>query len=245
MTQTYDGTPLANRVVLPDAAALTRHAAEFLLAEAGRTTGRFTLSLSGGSTPKALFELLATPEFRDRMPWERTHLFWGDERFVAPDDADSNYRMTREALLDHAPIPPVNIHPMPTDGTPEEAAARYDGLLRSYYGRETLDPARPLFDITLLGLGEDGHTASLFPGTSALEQVLPWVTAVRSDHVKQPRLTLTYPALASSGTIVFLAAGAGKTAIMRRVWAGDHALPAARVRCVGRTLWFVDKAAAG
>ncbi len=244
MTQTYDGTPLANRVVLPDAPALARHAAEFLIAEAGRTEGRFTLSLSGGSTPKALFELLAGPEFCDRLPWSRTHLFWGDERFVPYDDPASNYRMTREALLDHVPIPAANVYPMPTDATPEDAAMRYDGLLRTYYGRESLDPARPLFDVTLLGLGEDGHTASLFPGTAALDETLAWVTAVRSDHVAQPRLSLTYPALASSGTIVFLAAGAGKTAMLRRVWGGDHALPAARVRAVGRTLWFIDQAAA-
>lgn len=244
MTQTYDGTPQANRVVLADANALARHAAEFLLAEADRTTGRFTLSLSGGATPKLLFEVLAGAEFRDRMPWERTHLFWGDERFVAPDDSDSNYRMAREALLDHVPVPPANVHPMPTDGTPEDAAARYDGLLRTYYGRESLDPARPLFDVTLLGLGEDGHTASLFPGTPALAESLAWVVPV-TEGVPQPRLTLTYPALASSGTVAFLVSGESKRAVLGRIWAGDRTQPATLVHAVGQTRWFVDAAAAG
>jgi 6-phosphogluconolactonase len=244
MTQTYDGTPLANRTVLADSAALARHAAEVLVDEAARVPGRFALSLSGGSTPKLLYELLATPEFRDRMPWERVHLFWGDERFVPHDHADSNYRMTREAMLDHLPIPPENIHAVPTDTTPADGAARYDRTLRVFYGRENLDASRPLFDVTLLGLGEDGHTASLFPGTPALDESLAWVTPV-TTHVAQPRVTLTYPAIASSGTVLFLAAGAGKRAILQRVWQGDHALPSARVRAVGRTLWVVDRAAAG
>ncbi len=248
MTQTYDGTPLANRTVLADSAAIARHAAELIVAEAAQVPGRFALSLSGGSTPKVLYALLATPEFRDRMPWERVHLFWGDERFVPHDHADSNYRMTREALLDHVPIPPENVHAVPDDSTPADAAQRYDRTLRAYYGRENLDVSRPLFDVTLLGLGEDGHTASLFPGSPALDETLAWVTAVDSPggpNVAQPRVTMTLPAIASSGIVLFLAAGAGKRAILRRVWQGDHDLPSARVRAVGRTLWVVDQATAG
>ena len=248
MTQTYDGTPRANRTVLADTAALARHAAEFIVAEAAQVTGRFTLSLSGGSTPKVLYALLATPEFRDRMPWDRVHLFWGDERFVAHDHADSNYRMTREALLDQVPIPPEHVHGVPDDGTPADAAQRYDRTLRTFYGRENLDASRPLFDVTLLGLGEDGHTASLFPASPALDETLAWVVAVASPggaNVDQPRITMTLPAIASSGTVLFLAAGAGKRAILQRVWAGDHDLPSARVRAMGRTLWMVDRAAAG
>lgn len=248
MTQTYDGTPLANRIVLADAPAVARHAAELLVDEAAQVSGRFALALSGGSTPKLLYELLAGPEFRDRMPWPRVHLFWGDERCVAHDHADSNYRMTREAMLDHLPIPPENVHAIPTDTTPEDGAARYDRTLRTYYGRESLDAARPLFDVTLLGLGEDGHAASLFPGSPALGETFAWASAVDSPggaNVAQPRITLTLPAIASSGTVLFLAAGAGKRAILQRVWQGDHALPSARVRAMGRTLWAVDRAAAG
>ena len=248
MTQTYDGTPRANRTVLADTAALARHAAELIVAEAAEVPGRFALSLSGGSTPKVLYALLATPEFSDRMPWTRTHLFWGDERCVPHDHADSNYRMTREALLDHVPIPPENVHAVPGDATPAEAARLCDRTLRTYYGRENLDAARPLFDVTLLGLGEDGHTASLFPRSPALDETLAWVVAVDSPggaNVAQPRITMTLPAIASSGTVLFLAAGAGKRTILQRVWQGDHDLPAARVRAMGRTLWVVDRAAAG
>lgn len=244
MTQTYDGTPLANRAVLADAPAVARHAAEFIVDETAQTSGRFALCLSGGSTPKLLYELLAAPEFRNRMPWARMHLFWGDERCVPHDHADSNYRMTREAMLDHLPIPPENVHAVPDDGTPADAAQRYDRTLRTFYGRENLDASRPLFDVTLLGLGENGHTASLFPGTPSLDETLAWATPVTTE-VPQPRVTLTFPAIASSGTVLFLAAGAGKRTVLQRVWQGDHALPAARVRAVGRTLWVVDRAAAG
>ncbi len=252
MTQTYDGTPRANRTVLADAAGVARHAAAFIIDEAARTSGRFALALSGGSTPRLLYELLATPEFRDKMPWERVHLFWGDERCVPHDHADSNYRMTREAMLDHLPIPPDNVHPILTDTTPEDGAARYDRTLRTYYGRENLDAARPMFDVTLLGLGEDGHTASLFPGSPTLGETFAWASATDSPgggpggtNVAQPRITLTLPAIASTGTVLFLAAGAGKRAILRRVWQGDHDLPSARVRAMGRTLWAIDRAAAG
>ena len=248
MTQTYDGTPRANRTVLADAGGVARHAAAFIVDEAAQTSGRFALSLSGGSTPRLLYELLATPEFRDRVPWERVHLFWGDERCVPHDHADSNYRMTREAMLDHLPIPPDNVHPIPTDTTPQDGAARYDRTLRTWYGRENLDAARPLFDVTLLGLGEDGHTASLFPGSPTLGETFAWASATNSPggtNVAQPRITLTLPAIASSGTVLFLAAGAGKRAILQRVWQGDHDLPSARVRATGRTLWAIDRAAAG
>ncbi len=165
MTEVYDGAATRDRTVLPDQAALMEAVAEWMVAEARAKEGRFALSLSGGSTPRALYELLASPRFRDRMPWARVHLFWGDERMVPPDHADSNYRMVREALLDHVPVPPAQVHPMPTDGDPAAAARRYQAELGAYYGRDVLDPARPLFDVTLLGLGDNGHTASLFPGT--------------------------------------------------------------------------------
>ena len=231
-------------VRLADTEALARHVAGWLTDLALASSGRFAMALSGGSTPKRLFEILAEPAFRDRFPWERTHLFWGDERFVPPDSPDSNYRMARLALLDHAPIPPANIHPMPTSGDLPHAAAEYQASLQAYYGRESLDMERPLFDVMLLGLGENGHTASLFPGTASLDETLAWVTPV-TEGVPQPRLTLTYPAIACSRFVAFLVAGAGKATVVRRVLDGDRSQPAARVSAAGELIWFVDEAATG
>src|SRR5215475_15684090 len=145
-----------------DPAALARRAAEWMTSAAVAATGAFRVSLSGGSTPKTLYTLLASDEFRRRFPWTRVSWYWGDERFVPYDHPESNYRMTREAMLAKSPVPADNVHPVPTDGTPEQAAARYERTLQEAYGAMVLDPARPLFDITLLGLGAAGHTASLF-----------------------------------------------------------------------------------
>jgi 6-phosphogluconolactonase len=230
-------------VTLADPEALARHVAVWLTDLALASTGRFTLSLSGGSTPKRLFEILAEPDFAGKFPWNRTHLFWGDERFVPPDSKDSNFGMTRHALLDHVPIPPGNVHPMPTTGTPAEAAIAYEATLKSYYGRETLDMARPLFDVTLLGLGENGHTASLFPGTASLDETLAWVTPV-TEGVPQPRLTLTYPAIACSNIVAFLVAGKSKASVLKQVLAGDRTQPAARITAAGELIWFLDASAA-
>ncbi len=233
-----------NSTVLNDPEQLASHVALWLTETAERSTGRFTLCLSGGSTPKRLFEILATETYRERFPWARTHLFWGDERFVPHDSADSNYRMTRTALLDHIAIPSVNIHPMPVTGTPSEAARRYATELQTYYGEDDLDVSRPLFNVILLGLGENGHTASLFPGSAALQESIAWVAPV-TEGVPQPRLTLTYPALAASGIIAFLVAGAAKQAVLGRVIARDMTQPAARISTIGELHWFLDKAAAG
>ena len=179
-----------------------------------------------------------------RMPWDRMHLFWGDERHVPVTDKDSNQRMTREALLDHVPVPAANIHWVPVGGTPEADAAGYQQDLQTYYGDMVLDMARPLFDVVLLGLGENGHTASLFPGTPSLEEELAWVTAVTTE-VPQPRLTLTYPAIACSRQVAFLVAGAGKAPVVKKVLAHDRSQPAARVTSIGQITWFLDEAAAG
>lgn len=228
--------------VSTDAAALARDTADWIVKRALASTGRFTLSLSGGSTPKVLYALLAEPPLRDRMPWDRVHLFWGDERFVPPEHPDSNFRMANEAMIAHVPIPANNVHPFPTDSTPEDCAARYQQSLQSYYGDTKLDPARPLFDITLLGLGEDGHTASLFPGTSVLGERTAWVAAVIGAK-PEPRLTLTYPVLDSSREAAFLLAGIGKHAMLTRLLASDRALPAAGVAPVGQLLILMDRAA--
>jgi len=227
-----------------DAEALARHVAVWLTDRAVAAAGRFAIALSGGSTPKRLYEILAEPEQRDRFPWNRTHLFWGDERFVPPESAQSNFNMTRTALLDHVPIPPGNVHPMPTNGLPPEAARAYQATLQTYYGRESLDMARPLFDVTLLGLGENGHTASLFPDTASLDETLAWVAPV-TENVPQPRLTLTYPTIACSDVVAFLVAGKSKAPVLKRVLAGDRSQPASRITAAGEIIWFIDEAAAG
>ncbi len=230
--------------VFPDPQALARHVAEWMTATALASAGTFRVSLSGGSTPKTLYGLLASDGFKSRFPWQRVHWYWGDERFVPYDHPDSNYRMTREAMLAKAPIPPENIHPVPADGTPEDAARRYELTLQQAYGAATLDPARPLFDITLLGLGSDGHTASLLPGEPVLEERRRWVAAV-SHGRPEIRITMTSPVIESSRSVGFLVAGREKAAILRTIRAGGSKVPAARVKPVGELVWFVDRAAAG
>jgi 6-phosphogluconolactonase len=231
--------------ILPDPEALARRAADWMLALAMAKDGVFAIALSGGSTPRRLYQLLAGSPYRESFPWSRTHWFWGDERFVPHDDGASNYRMVREALFARAPIPPRNIHPIPTeDITPDAAASAYEHALKSFYGAQRLDPARPLFDVTLLGLGPDGHTASLFPGTSVLSERDRWVAAVVGAK-SETRITLTYPALESSRNTAFLIAGAEKCPIFARFRRGDVTLPASRLRPTGDVVWFLDRAAAG
>lgn len=229
---------------LADPAALARHVAEWMTSAALAATSPFRVSLSGGSTPKALFSLLASDAFIGRFPWSRVFWYWGDERFVPYDHPESNYRMTRETMLAKAPVPPENIHPVPADGTPEAAALRYEQTLRAAYGAERLDPTRPLFDITLLGLGPDGHTASLLPGEPVLEERTRWVAAV-SHGRPEVRITMTYPVIESSRQVAFLVSGKEKAAIFGAIRAGGSDVPAARVNPVGDLVWFVDQAAAG
>ena len=228
--------------VAKDPEALAHRAAGWITDLAAASGGRFAICLSGGSTPRRLYQLLAESPYRDALPWDRIHWFWGDERFVPWDDPDSNYGMVHAALLGRAPVPPANIHGIPTNGTPADAAAAYERVLKSYYGSESLDPTRPLFDIQILGLGPDGHTASLIPGTSVLGERHRWVAEVIGGR-PEPRITLTYPALESSRHTAFLVAGAEKRETLSRALAGDEALPAARLRPVGELIWFVDEAA--
>jgi 6-phosphogluconolactonase len=228
--------------VTKDPEALARRAAGWITDLAAASRDRFAICLSGGSTPRRLYQLLAESPHRDALPWERIHWFWGDERFVPWDHPDSNYGMVHAALLGRVPVPPRNIHGIPTTGTPADAAAAYERVLKSYYGSESLDPTRPLFDIQILGLGPDGHTASLIPGMSVLEERHRWVAEVIGGR-PEPRITMTYPALESSLQTAFLVAGADKRATLSRALAGDQALPAARLRPVGELIWFVDEAA--
>jgi 6-phosphogluconolactonase len=226
----------------PDLEKLANHTARWISNLAAASSGRFTICLSGGSTPRRLYQLLAASPHREAMPWERVHWFWGDERFVPWDHPDSNYRMAREALLAHVPAPVQNVHGIETNDTPEAAARRYEQTLRSYYGADALDPTRPLFDIELLGLGPDGHTASLFPGTKVLDERQRWVAEVIGAKA-EARITLTYPVLESSRYTAFLVAGADKRDALARVWGGDRVLPAARLQPEGELVWFVDAAA--
>ncbi|HLZ66903.1 MAG TPA: 6-phosphogluconolactonase [Aliidongia sp.] len=230
--------------VSADGAELARRAAEWLVEEANAVQGTCRIALSGGSTPRALYTLLAAEPLRSQMPWDRLELFWGDERFVPPDDKDSNYRMARETMLDHVPIDPDQVHRMPTEGRPEDAAQAYEDLLKQVYGGDRIAPDRPFFDIMLLGMGPDGHTASLLPGSDILDESAKWVAAV-SQGRPEVRLTLTYPLIDSSRTVAFLLSGAEKAKAFAQVRAGDMALPAARVDPVGKLLWFVDQTVLG
>jgi 6-phosphogluconolactonase len=228
--------------VFDDPQSVAVAAAEWIASRISETSDVFRMALSGGNTPRLLYRRLASPDYHNRIEWRRVELFWGDERFVPHNDPRSNYRMARETLLAHAPVLIDHVHPIPTDGDPDHAARKYEGLLKGIYGAETFSQSRPLFDVVLLGLGDDGHTASLFPGSPVLEERTHWVCAVEGKD--EPRITLTYPALQSARAVVFLVTGADKADIVRRVCSRDMALPAARLKARGDVLWFIDRAAA-
>jgi len=216
----------------PDPQALAAHVAQWLSALACASQGPFTVALSGGSTPRAAYEHLARD---DAFPWDRTRWFFGDERFVPPDDADSNYRMAHEAMLHRAPE--KNVYPVQTVGvTAETAALAYERELKALHGDSFM------FDVTLLGLGPDGHTASLFPGSPMLDERERWTGVV--EALGHTRVTLTYPVLDDSAHVAFLVTGAEKRDVLKRVLAGDASLPASRIRPKGGLLFFVDSQAA-
>lgn len=216
------------------------------VAEAVSARGRFTAALSGGKTPVAIYAFLAQAPFISQIPWACVHLFWGDERCVPPDHGDSNYRLVRELLLDHVPIPPANIHRMPGEMDPAEAAARYEGQLRDFFAPHGDGP--PVFDFILLGLGEDGHTASLFPGTRAIREPARWVLGHYVDLQKGWRITLTPPVINAARMVAFIVAGAGKAAVLKEILEGPFrpdTLPAQIVRPAdGTLLWMLDQEAA-
>ncbi len=229
--------------VFETAGATAQHAAEWLCSLARARDGDLAICLSGGSTPRHLYQLLASDPVAARFPWNRAVWFWGDERFVPHDHPDSNYRMAYETLFSRVAVSRDRIHPIPTEGlSPEQAAAKYQTLLQRYYGEEQLAMDRPLFDITLLGIGENGHTASLFPGSAALQEQRRWALAVVCEQ-PEPRITLTYPALNSSHNLAFLVTGPNKQKILAQIRAGSMAPPAARIHPIGRLEWFVDRAA--
>lgn len=222
-----------------DVAAAVADAAQAVI----ERSGRCSLLLSGGGTPRGTYELLAA-RHRARMDWTHIHVFWGDERFVPHGDPRSNYRMAREALLDHVPCPPANVHPIPTALPSADAAARrYEDTLRAHFPED-----RPAFDVALLGLGDDGHTASIFPGSPALEEADRWVVGVATTAEPSLRVTLTMPALTAAAHLFVLVSGARKASALR------HALdpasdpmryPAAALQsAAGRVVWWADRAAA-
>lgn len=229
--------------VFDTAEMLADHAARWLCELACRSMERFAVCLSGGSTPQRLYQRLSGEACLARFPWDRVHWFWGDERFVPHNDARSNFRMARDAFLSRVPVRDDCVHPIPTQGlSAEQAAAAYENELQTFYGTRQLDGSRPLFDVTFLGVGEDGHTASLFPGSPALHENRRWAVAV-SRQAQETRITVTYPVLDSSRNVVFLATGADKTRILASIRGGDAEAPAARVRPAGRLWWFLDRAA--
>ncbi|HEY3916594.1 MAG TPA: 6-phosphogluconolactonase [Stellaceae bacterium] len=232
------------RHVLPDPETAARAVAEWLLERALAVEGKPALCLAGGNTPRQVYAMLAQPPFRDRFPWTRAHWFFGDERVVPADSGRSNYHMVREALFDHVPIPSANIHPVPTaSGKADQAAAAYEAALKAFYGSERLAANRALFAATLLGVGDNGHTASLFPANPALNERKRWAIGVSDASVPEPRVTLTIPTLESSGEVAFLVTGATKRDIVSRL-GHDDTLPAAMIHPAGRLRWFLDRAAA-
>jgi len=237
--------------VFSDIDALSRAALDELLrimGDAVAQRGRFAIALSGGRTPEKLYRLWAESERQNaRTPWDKVHLFWGDERYVRKDDPLSNYRMTREALIAHVPIPPANVHRVPGPeefATPEAAAEAYEADLRKFFGS-----APPFLDLQLLGLGVEGHTASLFPGSPALEEKTRWVMAVEAPAKPPQRLTMTPVVLNQARNTQFLVAGEDKREIIRALRTKPETVPsrypAGRIRPAGGVVWYLDRAAMG
>jgi 6-phosphogluconolactonase len=233
-------------IIVADAQALAETAARRLLARVTQTKARAAVCLTGGSSPEGLYHLLAQEPCRSALPWDRVHWFMGDDRFVPADDGLSNMGMARRAFLDRVDVNPANIHPIATGAaSPEAAAELYEAELKRFYGADRLQASRPLFDLVLMGLGDDGHTASLFPRAPALRENARWAVGVATAGLAPfvPRVTLTFPVLESTREMLFLVDGRDKRDVLARVLAGDD-LPAAQARSDGVLVWLVDRAAA-
>lgn len=245
-------------LVFPDLATLSDAAADHIAAwikQHVATYGRFALALCGGATPRELYDRLAVERRAEKIPWDKVHVFFGDERAVPPDHAESNYRMAREVLLSRVPIPEDNVHRMKGEAADLDQAAReYEQALRAYFEAGAVPPPAPNWprlDLILLGVGSDGHTASLFPGHPTLEESTRWVVATPPPATATPlrRLTLTLPAINHAAQIILLVSGASKAAIMREILGGqaDGKYPAGRVHVhppLGSTIWMLDAEAA-
>ena len=236
--------------ILPNTAALNRAAVDEIsrcARESIAARGRFSIVLSGGNTPKPVYSLLAEDQ-KDpakRLPWEKIFVFFGDERHVPPTDSESNYRMAHESLLSRVPIPPQNVFRVQAELDAEAAASQCELQLQNFFGAKP--PQWPRFDLVLLGIGPDGHTASLFPGSGALRENLRWVAPNWVEKLNTWRITFTYPVLNNAGEVMFIVAEAGKAQILRDILKGEDqdAYPAQGVRpASGRLLWLVEKSAA-
>jgi len=239
--------PAPNVQVFDDPEQVAREAAGLfvrLSIEAISTRGSFSVALSGGSTPRRIYELLASDDYRTQVSWPSVHVFFGDERTVPPDHADSNYRMANETMLSLVPVPAKNVHRMNGVGDAAASASEYESELRAFFG----DLAWPRLDLVMLGMGDDGHTASLFPGSAALEEQQAWVVANWVEKFQTWRITLTAPAINAARRVLFLVTGAGKADRLREVLKGERdpaRLPSQLIQPRDGTLeWLVDRAAA-
>ena len=233
--------------IFETAEEVARAAADYFVETAEKSIsaeGRFSVALAGGSTPRRTYQLLASEEYRNRVRWSQVHIFFGDERCVPPTHPDSNYRMAEEAMISLLPIPEPNVHRMVGEGDAVANASLYEGELQAFFDGAPW----PRFNLVLLGMGDDGHTASLFPGTEALNEARAWVVANWVEKFKTYRITLTAPAINHAANIVFLVAGAGKAERLLEVLRGPRnprQLPAQLIEPVnGSLVWLVDKAAA-
>lgn len=236
----------------PNLENLSRAAAEYIceIAEGAiKERGIFTFVLSGGTTPRLLYEELAKEPYASRVDWQHTHLFWGDERCVPSDNPDSNFSLALQTLISKVDVPPSNIHRIPAaTGSPKPVAAEYETTLREFFQVTAAgDPSTsfPSFDLVLMGMGVDGHTASLFPGDAALEERSSWVVAVEGSSASPPvpRITLTLPVINEAKCVLFLVSGSNKLKILQEILDNPHSsiYPAAHVRPAGKLLWFIDE----
>ncbi len=237
---------MTNIHVLPDVKSLAEAAADQIITIADaaiKATDSFSLVLSGGVTPRPMYQLLATDAYKSRIDWEKVIIFWGDERCVPPDDDESCYKMARQTLLDHVPVLPNNIHRMRGEIRPDEAAAEYEALLRGIFKSD-----RPRFDLILLGIGDDGHTASLFPRTNALHEEQRWVTENYVPAKQAWRITFTRPGINGAANIMFVVSGKNKAERLKQITSGEYQpydLPAQLVKPThGNLSWFIDAEAA-
>ncbi|GAB3696656.1 6-phosphogluconolactonase [Spirosoma flavus] len=233
-------------IVTKNPADLAKTAAKFIakrINDVLKTQDRFTIALSGGSTPKALHELLAKSPYAEQIPWAQLHLFWGDERYVPIDDPQNNAGMAYDTLLGHVYTPEEQIHVWRTDLSPEEAAADYDRILHAYFGE-----TGPTFDLILLGMGDDGHTLSLFPGTDVVHETTAWTKAYFLTKQDMYRLTITAPVANRAKCVLFLVAGPQKAAPLKEVLEGEFnpdVYPSQVIKPVdGELVWMVDEKAA-
>ena len=234
--------------ILPDLEAISYKAAEIFLRLSKQhisSTNRFVVALSGGTTPRKLYTLLGSDIFRNEIDWSNIHFFWVDERCVPGDDEESNYKLAYDTFLSKVSVRTSNIHRIRGEEGPDEAASEYERDMRAFFGTSGF----PVFDLIMLGIGEDGHTASLFPGTISLEEKTRLAVPVYTKKLKSNRVTVTLPVLNNADQIIFLVAGRSKTHIVRSVLAGDKKrkqYPAGLINPANDKIqWLIDREAAG